>query len=105
MYNSHHNRNRSKKNALTTVHLVLLLSRTVLDSVGRLLLIFTWVTLFAGNFDPLLVTICYYFPFILLVFFNVLFNTSKKFWRADYIFGKFLFSFSFFLHLKLRQSL
>ena len=81
-------RNRSKKSALKPEHFALTLCRTVLDSVGRLLLLFTLLHILKGNFDPLLVTISYYTIFILLLFFNLLFNKSAVSCEADFFLGK-----------------
>ena len=81
-------RNRSKKSALGPKHLVLMLCRTVLDSISRVLLLFTLMNVIEGNFNPLMVTIFYYAIFLVLIFFNIIFNKSKISCGAEYILGK-----------------
>ena len=81
-------RNHAKKGALTSVHIALLLSRTVLDTMGRILLIFTWLHVFNGNFDPLVITTTYYAGAGILLIFNIIFNSSGLSSQPHYILGK-----------------
>ena len=81
-------RNRSKKGALKLVHKVLLLSRTIFDSVGRILLVFTWLSVLTGNFDPLIITYVYYGTAALLLMFNIVFNSSVLSCQPHYILGR-----------------
>eukprot|EP00092_Neocalanus_flemingeri_P008776 GFUD01009449.1.p1 GENE.GFUD01009449.1~~GFUD01009449.1.p1 ORF type:complete len:958 (+),score=187.13 GFUD01009449.1:48-2921(+) len=89
-------RNLSKKRALKPVHFGLILSRTICDTVGRISLVFAWLHVFDvdGNFQPFLATCIYYGTFLVLVIFNIVFNTSKFECSAEYVLGVILNSLS-----------
>ena len=82
-------RNHSKKGALKGIHFGWILSRTVFDAFGRTSLVFVWLTLMDanGNFQPLLVISIYYGIFLILVFYNIVFNTSKIAFSTEYFIG------------------
>ena len=67
--------------------------RIVFDALGRTTLVFTWVTLNnpQGNFQPLHVFFIYYGMFLLLLVFNVVFNTSQITCSLSYILGELIF--------------
>ena len=83
-------RNHSKKGALEMIHFCWILSRTVFDTLGRVSLVFVWVTLVDkdGNFQPLTAFYIYYGVFMVLMIYNmVVFNTCKMTCSLEYIIG------------------
>ena len=70
------------------MHKILLLSRIVLDSVGRITLLFIWVHLMYGNFEPLMITLIYYGTAVGLLLFNTVFNSSGLSCQPHYILGR-----------------
>ena len=74
------------------IHFFWIFSRTVCDALGKISLIFVWITLMGqhgnGNFKPLLVFLLYYGVFIILAIFNIIFNVSKPTCSLNYVIGK-----------------
>ena len=68
----------------------MLVVKTILDSLARILLTFAWLTVLKGDFDALSATALYYVTFGILVLFNIIFNTSGIRCSADYLFGNIL---------------
>ena len=82
-------RNHSKKGALKGIHFGWILSRTVCDALGRTSIVFVWLTLMDadGNFQPLLVISSYYGIVLILIFYNIVFNTSEITCSSEYFIG------------------
>jgi len=79
---------------MTGVHFGLLVSRIMLDSIARLLLLFVWFHSSQENFCPITAALLYYLFFLILLIFNIIFNTSKISLNADYVVGLLMNSWS-----------
>ena len=71
-------------------HIIWILSKIVFDTLGKISVIFVWITLMdsCGNFQPLLVVFLYYGIFLILVIFNIIFNMSEAESSLAYVIGK-----------------
>ena len=73
------NRNRAKRNSFTSLNLVFLLMKTILDCVARIVLFSTWLYVQnEGQFSSTKTVIAYYSTLMVLVLFNAYFTKSKK---------------------------
>ena len=75
------NRNRAKRNSFTSLNLVFLLMKTILDCVARIVLFSTWLYVQnEGQFSSARTVIAYYSTSMVLVLFNGLCNKSETTW-------------------------
>ena len=73
------NRNRAKRNSFTSLNLVFLLMKTILDCVARIVLFSTWLYVQnEGQFSSARTVIAYYSTFMVLFLFNAFFTKSEK---------------------------
>ena len=92
-------KNLNKKEAMTGPNIITILIKTTLDTVSRIIIIAMFIHLYNdGNFNTLLATSIYYGHVVIMLIFNVLFNTSKSF-NESYFFGLLLNSLSSFFNL------
>ena len=97
---------------MTAVNMVFLLMKTMFDCIARIAIFSTWLYVTNnGRFSSSQSVIAYYSTFILLVFFNIIFNKTDDYcslrtWIGIYIFC--IFSpqksyFSYFLEILLNS--
>ena len=72
-------------------HFCLILMKTVFDALGRVTLVFAWLTLSddKGNFPPDVALIIYYSFVLILLFFNIIFSKSKFSFSSSYFLGEY----------------
>ena len=88
MYYFFINRNRAKRNSFTSLNLVFLLMKTILDCMARIVLFSTWLYVQnEGQFSSARTVIAYYSTFMVLVLFNTLCSRNKTTWTRRNITG------------------
>ena len=83
-------RNRAKKDSLTTVNLVFLLLKTVLDCISRLIIFATFMFVVNdGQFSTMMTVKAYYSTVAVLMTFNIIINSNENYCSAKTWIGKF----------------
>ena len=82
-------RNRAKKDSLTTVNLVFLLLKTVLDCISRLIIFATFMFVVNdGQFSTMMTVKAYYSTVAVLMTFNMIINSNEKYCSVKTWIGK-----------------
>ena len=84
--------NKDKNQALTTLSIIVLIMKILLDLVSRVLIFFIFMILDNnGEFSPWRTLISYYTTVGIMVIFNMVFNDRRNFYSAKYWLGELRF--------------
>ena len=87
---------------MTGPNMITILIKTTLDTFSRIIIISMFIHLYHdGNFNTLVATSIYYGHVVIMLIYNVVFNTAKPSFNKTYLIGLLLNSLSSFFNLNL----
>ena len=98
-------RNKNKNEALSALHIVLLIAKVFMEVLSKVLIFFCFMMVTnKGEFKPIECLVGFYTTVLIMVFFNIVFNETAICFSLNYILGKILTSKNiFFLTSKFRN--
>ena len=80
---------KDKNEALTTLNILVLVLKVLMDLVSRVLIFFTFMIVHnKGKFSPLTTLVSFYTMFAIMLVFNVVFNERRNLSSAKYWLGE-----------------
>ena len=87
-YSYYNIRNKNKNEALSALHIVLLIAKVFLEVLSKVLIFFCFMIVANnGEFDPIYSLVGFYTTVLIMVVFNIVFNESPICFSLSYIMG------------------
>ena len=81
-------RNKNKNEALSALHIVLLIAKVFMEVLSKVLILFCFMMVTnKGEFNPIQALVGFYTTVLIMVVFNIVFNESKICFSLRYIMG------------------
>ena len=87
-YSYYNIRNKNKNEALSALHIVLLIAKVFMEVLFKVLIFFCFMMVTnKGEFNPIDSLVGFYTTVLIMVVFNIIFNESKICFSMNYIMG------------------
>ena len=87
-YSYYNIRNKNKNEALSALHIVLLIAKVFMEALSKVLIFFSFMMVMnEGEFNPIHSLVGFYTTVLFMVIFNIVFNESKICFSLNYILG------------------